>query len=146
VNKKGGSKEIKIWDTRTWQLLFTLPVLRRKILHFACSPKQELLASASADGKVQIWNIISGTLIRTLEHKSGEISFLTFSSDGSYLASCAEDVVVWESATGHKAFSIPVPATRAAFSADGKRLATGGKRARLSGIRQLERNFSGFQR
>ena len=93
----------------------------------AFSPDGSLLASASADGLVQLWNPDTETLEVTLEVHIDRVLSVAFSPDGSLLASASADGLVglWDPHTpqlkatlGHES-----PVLSVAFSPDGDLLA-----------------------
>lgn len=61
-----------------------------------------LLATGSDDGKVRLWEVSTGTGVRTLEGHLGPVQGVAFSPDGSVLATVSLDETtrLWEVATG----------------------------------------------
>ncbi|AYQ36576.1 caspase family protein [Runella sp. SP2] len=80
------------------------PELRIPIGHYGQindlqeSPDGKLLASASADGTIKIWEKNTGILLKTLEGHSREVNSIDFSSDGKTIVSGSSDktVVLWD--------------------------------------------------
>ena len=100
-------------------------------MDIAFSPNGKLLATASRDQKVQIWDPTSGRLLHTLE---GGGSTVVFSPDGRLLASGdlfvdGENTVhLWDTRTGQQLQVLKghtMGAVNVAFSPDGRLLATG---------------------
>src|SRR5207245_7579225 len=99
----------------------------------AFSPDGRILAAGSAGG-VALWDVATGTRLRLLEAKEGEVtSSVAFSPDGGFLAGCVgvfprdSYLVLWHVYTGARvgiskyrgsAYSI-------AFSPDSRSLAVG---------------------
>jgi WD40 repeat protein len=93
------------------------------------SPDGKILASASNDYTVRLWNCKTGALHVTLEH-SHDVNSLAFSPDGSLLASITTDTIqLWNPITGKQqgcldcAFpSFSGLASCVSFSSDGRLL------------------------
>jgi WD40 repeat protein len=66
------------------------------------SPDGRLLASASDDTAVRLWNVAQGELLHTLHGHTNSVSSLAFSSNGQFLASASADrtVRLWSVADG----------------------------------------------
>jgi WD40 repeat protein len=70
----------------------------------AFSPDGRLLAAANQDGDVQVWDVASGTMLKSFEPHSGPIMSVAFSPDGLTLASGGMDetVSVWNLSSGSR--------------------------------------------
>ncbi len=129
-----GRKDVRGWewyfqDGRCAQELRTLTGHTHEVCSAAFSPDGTLLASASDDQTVRIWDTATGQVLHTLPHPA-RLNYATFSPDGALLVSCSEDETVrlWDVRTAaalHSFKGHTGDTWCAAFSPDGKRLASG---------------------
>ena len=101
-----------------------------KVNAVALSFDNRLLASASADNTIRLWDVNSGRELRALLGHRGWVKCISFSPDGRFLASGSNDkkIKVWDVATGSELHSLEghSQAVEAiAFSSDGRLLASG---------------------
>jgi hypothetical protein len=92
-----GGNKIKVWDVRTGERIWTLG--HTSAVHcIAVSGDGKLLASGSSDGKIKLWNLETGTLIRSISGHQGAVQALAISPDGQQLISASQDAKlgIWE--------------------------------------------------
>ncbi|HEX8423665.1 MAG TPA: LpqB family beta-propeller domain-containing protein, partial [Pyrinomonadaceae bacterium] len=88
----------------------------------AFSPDGKLLASFSYNN-FKLWDAASGQVVRQLSDNKETVHFVAFSPDGKLLAAVnnvRKEVVLWDTATGQPARTIPQVSGTLAFSPDGK--------------------------
>ena len=104
----------------------------------ALSPDGGTLATGTSAGPVGLWNLATGTLLRSLEGHEGYIASITFSPDGTQILTTSGDGTarLWEPATGKelRRFAVVEHPSRnpfmdqvwsGAFSPDGHHIVTG---------------------
>ncbi|MCX8124085.1 MAG: caspase family protein [Spirochaetes bacterium] len=105
------------------------------ITSMAASPDGRIIASASLDGTIKLWDVASGRLLRTMVGHSGTVEAIAFSPDGRTLVSCGADKTIkwWEVETGKIVINIDTASymKTIAFSPDGKMIATGSDDAKV---------------
>ncbi len=129
---------LKVWDTISAKEKFLLKGHAKgdgwlaKLDGLAFNPDGKVLVSGGAEGSIKVWDSGSGKLLHDLPDSETWVKALTFSPDGTLLASAASDigkVILWEAHTWkplvifkeHKG-----DVQCLAFSPSGSLLATGG--------------------
>ncbi|MEM1168955.1 MAG: S-layer homology domain-containing protein [Cyanobacteria bacterium P01_H01_bin.35] len=85
-----GENKILVWDVETWQVRHSLEKHSQAIKAIAISPDGKILASSSEDGKINLWDIDSGKLLRSIKGYGA----IVFSPDSQQLVSVAEDNMI----------------------------------------------------
>jgi WD40 repeat protein/serine/threonine protein kinase/tetratricopeptide (TPR) repeat protein len=121
----------KVWDAATGDVLIDrIPAPPRVgvysgVSSVAFSPEGKCVALAGA-GQVDLWDLASRRMVRSLAGHSGVVFAITFSPDGRYLASGDDDktVRIWDCATGAelRTYADEAVAFGLAFSPDGQRI------------------------
>ena len=134
-NKKiasgGNDGIVNLWDVETGNLLHKLQGHKRIVWSVKFSPDGSQIASASFDFAIKLWNVVDGKLVwDNQEHKETVVD-IAFSHDGKMLASTSDDktIKLWNVAE-HKlirTMKVAEHVQAIAFSADDKRLITGGR-------------------
>jgi hypothetical protein len=101
-----------------------------RVWSVAFSPDGATIASGSNDQTIRLWEVATGTTIRSYQGHQAVVRSAAFSPDGKYLVSGGEDQTVrfWEAATGKQVRVLRghTGVIRSViFSPDGKTLASG---------------------
>jgi len=130
-----GTRDIKLWETRSGKLLRTIQTRDITVVSFAFSPDGKQLASNSIPSDIiRLWDTETGKELKSLAGHESRVDTLTFSPDGKILASGSRDntVKLWNVKTGKEITTFKGhtgPVGLVAFSSDG------GKLVSLSGDR-----------
>ena len=87
----GDGTSTRLWDARDQTLIAELPYHRALLMHMTWSPDGTRLASAAEDGKVRLWNGLTGERLITLEGPEDEINQVAWGPDGTKLATGSDD-------------------------------------------------------
>ncbi|MFJ2738349.1 protein kinase [Streptomyces sp. NPDC087440] len=82
---------VQLWDTRTGEELRSLAAA---VGLLDLSPDGRLLAGASRDGAVRLWDVATGRTLRTYRGHESEIGALVFLDDGRHLLTAGRDNTV----------------------------------------------------
>ncbi|KAK3841865.1 MAG: WD40-repeat-containing domain protein [Linnemannia gamsii] len=123
---------IVLYDAKTWMKIHTFGQDGRRVLSVAFSPNSKQIAAASTDGTVKLWSL-NGNIVRNLKRHSDYVNCVTYSPNDKVpcLASVSDDgtILLWDVESGEPFFTLKGHGGRvlsAAFSPNGKVLATGG--------------------
>ena len=120
-------KGIFVWNVDTGELLMTLIGHDEfeSINSIVFSPDGKIIASASDDKTVRLWNSHTGLLFQTLKH-TAHVRDVVFSADGKTLISAGADGIrIWNSNTAELINFIEIPAVSVVFSPDGRTFVSG---------------------
>ena len=103
---------------------------RTSVNSVSFSPNRLLLASASSDNTIGIWDVATGKKIQTLTGHKATVNSVNFNPDGKTLASASSDktIKIWDVATGNEIYNLTghgKGVNSVSFAPDGKTLASG---------------------
>lgn len=140
VVASGGYHDVRLWDISTGKLRARFAGHTNQIYSMAWSPSSGLLASASSDSTVRLWDVRQGQALRTL-HSAPAVPLFSvcWSPDGQRIAAGTEDgaVLLWDAHSGKqvatwegpsqresKGGRFPFAAWGVSWSPDGRRIAS----------------------
>ena len=121
-----------LWNPEDGKRLREFGKSHRDILSdVAISPNANLLATASYDRMIKLWNRKDGKLVRTLSGHNGAVHDIAFSPDGTVLASAGGDssIKLWQVSTGQRLDTFGQPTGEqfnVAFTPDGRHIVAAG--------------------
>ncbi len=101
--------EIKVFETATWKQVAEIKNGHSDTVYGVCfSPDGKMLASASADKFVKIWEVPSGKLVKAFEGHTHHVLDVGWMADGKLLASAGGDntVKIWDFQQGEQVRTI----------------------------------------
>ncbi|HXG64834.1 MAG TPA: protein kinase [Blastocatellia bacterium] len=112
----------QVWDVQTGRQVADSPFLPWGANGAAFSPDGKLAAGIDAYGAVAFFDLTRRRLLGRYREHQFHGRAVAFSPDGRWLASCAEDIVLWDVATRKKILRLPQSAQvwDVAFSPDGR--------------------------
>jgi len=115
---RAATKTVELRAIPDGTLVRTFPAGNVSALAF--SPDGQVLAIGGGDGIVQLWQVTAGRRLRAFPPQRSSIHQLAFSPTGAALLI---DQTVWDLATGHLRFTLPLQSEPIAFNPDGQTLA-----------------------
>lgn len=108
IASTGEDGYLRIWDSTTGTLLYSLPALKEWVNFPVFSPDGERVAAANRVGGVSIWDADSGLEITSIANEGPAITAITFSPDGLRIAAggLGGIVHIWNVATGQELSTI----------------------------------------
>ena len=124
------STQIDVWDTQTHHRSARLMGHTGVVYSVAFSRDGRILASASADRTVRLWEVAAAKCVAVLTGHTDEVFSAVFHPDGKRLASAGRDraIWLWDLATGEEVARLEGHTNfvfSLAFSPDGTSLASG---------------------
>jgi WD40 repeat protein len=125
-----GGDKVHLVNTRSRRIVQTLEHAKGVVISLAFSSDGQLLATASTDGIIRLWQVADGKLASELPKQEKPILSVAFSPDNALLATAGADRVVrlWRVADGKSAQTLKGHESIVgivAFSPDGALLASG---------------------
>jgi WD40 repeat protein len=119
----------QVQDVQSWELPSGRPLVRFEtdywIKQFIVAPDGQTLATTNPEGRLDLWDALSGQRRNALEVPPAEINSLAFAPDCKALAATSPDsIVVWNLASGERR-TYPYPTGyphKAVFTADSRNL------------------------
>ena len=95
------SYNIKIYDIEKNRIR-TFQEMNTRQLSIDFSPNNNILVSGTENGQVLIWDVLSGTVSRTLLRHTSRVYTVKFSHNGQYIASGSADktICIWNANNG----------------------------------------------
>jgi len=129
--------DLRLYSVEDWKLAGTLGGHTDVISSIAFSLDGKLLASASFDKTVHIWDVATHKPVQSFTGHSDFVYSVAFSPDGQWLASASKDrtVRLFETATGKSRLTLSgmeQEVLAVAISPDGKQVVSSGQESQLS--------------
>jgi WD40 repeat protein len=95
-----GGNDVRVFDTRTWARILTIPGPGIDTLSW--DPSSPRLLTGSLEGEVSLWRVPGGQRIRRLREAGKPVDAVAFSPDGGLVVAASRDGAeqVWDARTG----------------------------------------------
>ncbi len=124
-------QKVRIWDSATGQVYYTLSGHASTILGFSFSPDGSRLATASWDGTARVWDLTPPKEVLFIPFVDTAVSgwsmYVNYSPDGKHILTDYTDgnARIWDASSGKKLRQLNGPALYTTYSLDGKLAASG---------------------
>jgi len=100
----GHDQSLRVWDTVTYENLFTLETQSGDLNSISFSPDGERMATSWDDGTVKILDVETGKLLFELEGHTNWVTTVVFSPNGKQLITFSFDKTIkfWDAGTGQE--------------------------------------------
>lgn len=138
----GGDKLVRLWDAATLKPIRTFEGNQQEVIAVAVSPDGKTVAAGGGDKSIRLWDLATGKLLRRFHGHETKVTGLAFSPDSKLLASGgtaaavvpgffigaihADQVRLWDPATGKEVRKLSLTGTVVAFNPDDQSVAAGG--------------------
>jgi len=97
-----GWAEVIDLESRATAIEFRIPAPRDNVQSLAYDRDGRILLTAGADTAARLWDSVTGTQIRALDHGSAKVYDAAFSPDGTRIVTAADDRVarIWDTKSG----------------------------------------------
>jgi WD40 repeat protein len=125
-----------VFEVETGERRLSLVGHRDTLYDAQLSPNGEVLATASYDGQIILWDTASGAALRTIDGHNGAVFDVEFDPSGTVLATASADetIKLWKVETGVRLDTLSQPTAEqyaVSFSPDGKTIVAGGADNRI---------------
>jgi eukaryotic-like serine/threonine-protein kinase len=110
---------LKAWNASGTREMWSVQAHSDRVTRLAVSSDGDLIATRGRNGDAKLWESTSGREIRTYPSSPGKGRGMTLSRNGDRLATATEDIIIWDTPTGHTR-----QVDGLAFFPDGQRLAS----------------------
>ncbi|MFM8477423.1 MAG: WD40 repeat domain-containing serine/threonine protein kinase [Planctomycetaceae bacterium] len=122
---------VALWDVPTQRIVREFSGHTDRVWAVSISSDGGTAASAGWDGTIRIWDLHTGASIRTIEAQMGKVLAVSFLPNSDLLVAAGRArVTLMDTRTGKQKWSFhgyPLYASAVAVSADGSRIAVGGR-------------------
>jgi dipeptidyl aminopeptidase/acylaminoacyl peptidase len=138
----GGDGLVRLWDAAKFQEIASIEAHKKEVLALAFAPDGKTLASGGSDRAIRIWDLDTNKEKLAWHGHEFKVLSLAFAPDGTMLASAgtctaafqgvpggaihADQVRLWDPATGKAIRAHAMRGTTVAFLPDGRSLAAAG--------------------
>ena len=134
----GGMTSIHVFDIATGTELESHPGHSSQVTAIALHPLDPIIATGGYDGRLLLWDRVTGQMLRTVMESKFQVSSVAYSADGRFLYAVAltdflashSSIRCWAVATGKEVWRLddhPVWPGKLLLSPDGKMLAAVGQ-------------------